>query len=263
MSGQEYELFDTHAHLHDGALATDIELVLQRASAAGIGRIATIGTDLETSRTATAMAEPHDAVYAAVGLHPHDAKDWSPAAADELRRLASNTNVVAIGEIGLDFYRNLSPRETQFCAFREQLALADELDLPVVIHSRDAHEACWDVLREWSAGRADAPVGVLHCFSGDASLALAYDAIGFLISFAGPVTYPKNDDLREAAAALPPEAIVVETDCPYLSPQSRRGKRNEPSYMRETADRIAALRRTPIAEFAAQTSANAARLFRL
>ena len=172
--------------------------------------------------------------------------------------------MVAIGEIGLDFYRNLSPRAIQLQAFREQLALADELDLPVVIHSRDAHDATWDVLAPWGAAcRRGTPVGVLHCFSGHDTLALAYAEMGFLISFAGPVTYPKNDELRAAAAALRDDAIVLETDCPYLSPQPHRGRRNEPAYLADTAQLIADLRGVPRDEFAATTSANAERLFRL
>ena len=258
------ELFDTHTHLHDPALAGEIEAVLERARKAGVQRCITIGTDLPTSRAAAALAEAHDGVYAAVGVHPHDAKDWSPAAAAELRRLAASDHVVAIGEIGLDFYRNLSPRAEQLQAFREQLALADELDLPVVVHSRDAQDATWELLAPWGAAcRRGAPVGVLHCFSGGDTLALAYAEMGFLISFAGPVTYPKNDELRGAAKALRGDAIVLETDCPYLAPQGRRGRRNEPAYVRETAELVAELRGVEFDRFAAQTTANAARLFRL
>lgn len=257
-------LFDTHAHLHDPALLGEIDAVLQRAREAGVERIVTVGTDLETSRAAVRLAEAQDSVYASVGMHPHDAKDWSAEASRELRTLAASESVVAIGEIGLDFYRNLSPRDTQFRAFREQLELAEELDLPVIIHSRDAHDETWDVLAPWGAScRRGAPVGVIHCFSGHDTLALAYAEMGFLISFAGPVTYPKNNELRSAAKALRKDAIVVETDCPYLSPQPHRGRRNEPAYVTETASRIAELRGAPLAVFAAQTTANAARLFRV
>ena len=257
-------LFDTHAHLHDPALLADIDGVLARARAAGVERCVTVGTDLQTSRAAVALAETHDEIFATVGLHPHDAKDWTPQLARELRALAASERVVAIGEIGLDFYRNLSPRAIQLQAFREQLALADELDLPVVIHSRDAHDATWDVLAPWGAAcRRGAPVGVVHCFSGHDTLALAYAEMGFLLSFAGPVTYPKNDELRAAAAALRDDAIVLETDCPYLTPQPHRGKRNEPAYLADTAQLIADLRGVALDEFAATTSANAERLFRL
>ena len=256
-------LVDTHTHLHDPAVATEIDAVLERARAAGVERCISVGTDLQTSRAAVALAESHDAILATVGLHPHDAKDWTPALARELRELAQSDQVVAIGEIGLDFYRNLSPHDRQLQAFREQLELAEELDKPVVIHSRDAHDATWDVLAPWGAScRRGAPVGVIHCFSGHDTLALAYAEMGFLISFAGPVTYPKNDELRAAAVALPDQAIVVETDCPYLAPQSHRGRRNEPAFVRETAQFVADLRGLPIDQFAATSTANAERLFR-
>ena len=257
-------LFDTHAHLHDPALLADIDDVLARARAAGVERCMTVGTDLQTSRAAVALAETHDGIFATVGLHPHDAKDWTPELARELRALAGSERVVAIGEIGLDFYRNPTPRAIQLQAFREQLALADELDLPVVIHSRDAHDATWDVLAPWGAAcRRGAPVGVLHCFSGHDTLALAYAEMGFLISFAGPVTYPKNDELRAAAAALRDDAIVIETDCPYLSPQPHRGERNEPANIRHTAEQIAEVRGQSLDIVASQTNLNALRLFSL
>ena len=263
-TGQTIRLFDTHAHLHDPALAGEIEAVLERAREAGVERCVTVGTDIATSRAAVRLAEAQEGVYASVGLHPHDAKDWSAEASAELRSLAASESVVAIGEIGLDFYRNLSPREAQFRAFREQLELAEELDLPVIIHSREAHDETWDVIAPWGARcRRGAPVGVLHCFSGHDTLALAYAEMGFLISFAGPVTYPKNEELRAAAKSLREDAIVVETDCPYLSPQGRRGRRNEPAYVRETAEVVAGIRGVSLAEFGAQTTANAEGLFRV
>ena len=232
---------------------------------AGVERIVTIGCSLEDSRNALGVAEQYDNVWATLGVHPHDAKDWD--AATEVRIPAHGwaaSEYVAIGEIGLDFYRNLSPHRAQYEAFEAQLALADELNLPVVIHSRDAHEETYDVLLKWAnLGERDHPIGVIHCFSGGADLAHRYHDLGFLISFAGPVTYPKNDALREAAASLPLEAIVVETDCPYLSPQPRRGKRNEPANIRFTAEQIAEARGESIHLVAEQTSANGHRIFRL
>ena len=270
-------LFDTHAHLHDPWIGDDLPEVLERARAAGVERIVTIGTDIPTSRDAVALAEAHDNIWATVGLHPHDAKDWSDTTEAEFRRLAESDRVVAIGEIGLDFYRNLSPHEAQYAAFQAQLNLADELALPVVIHSRDAHEETYAVLSDWAStnsppasrwemspsDRGGLPVGVIHCFSGDAELALRYHDLGFLISFAGPITYPKNDALREAAKSLPLEAIVVETDCPYLAPQPRRGKRNEPANVRHTAERVAEVRDESFNAVANQTTLNAVRLFGL
>ena len=257
-------LFDTHAHLHDPGLADGLEAILERARGDGVERIVTIGTDRPTSRAAVALAEAYAGVWATIGMHPHDAKDWDGAAEDEFRRLAEAETVVAVGEIGLDFYRNLSPHEDQYRAFEEQLELADELGLPVVIHSRDAHEETYAALSEWAAARPrDWPFGVIHCFSGDAKLALRYWELGFLISFAGPVTYPKNDALRQAAAALPLEAVVLETDCPYLTPQPRRGKRNEPSYVRYTAECVAEARGEGLETVAEASVANGIRLFRL
>ncbi len=257
-------LFDSHAHLHDPWLSDDLPEVLDRAQLAGVERIVTIGCSLEDSRNALTVANQHDEIWATVGLHPHDAKDWSTEVESEFRRLAKSDRVVAIGEIGLDFFRNLSPHRDQYQAFEAQLSLADDLQLPVVIHSRDAHEESYAVLKQWSRSQTrQRPVGVIHCFSGDADLAKRYSELGFLISFAGPVTYPKNDALREAAATLPLEAIVIETDCPYLSPQPRRGKRNEPAHIRFTAEQIANVRGEPVELVASQTSVNGSRLFRL
>ncbi len=257
-------LFDTHAHLHDPWIGDDLPQVMARATEAGVERIVTIGCSLKDSRNAIAVAEQYDTVWATVGLHPHDAKDWNADLEAEFRRLAAHERVVAIGEIGLDFYRNLSPHADQYRAFEGQLGLADELDLPVVIHSRDAHEDTFGLLEDWAEQwNRPRPIGVIHCFSGDADLAHRYHDLGFLISFAGPVTYPKNDALREAAKTLPIEAIVIETDAPYLSPQPRRGKRNEPANVRFTAEQIAELQGATVEELSEQISDNAAGLFRL
>lgn len=293
---QQPALFDTHAHLHDPWIGDDLPEVMARAKEAGVEQIVTVGCSLQDSQNALAVAEQYENVWATVGLHPHDAKDWSPELESEFRELAAHERVVAIGEIGLDFFRNLSPHDAQYRAFEAQLALADDLGLPVVIHSRDAHEEAYSVLSEWAQShspptppgqmsregsssplaprgemsRSDRggsarqhPIGVIHCFSGDVYLAHRYHDLGFLISFAGPVTYPKNRDLREAAGSLPLEAIVVETDCPYLSPQPARGKRNEPANIRHTANKIAEVRDESIEVVIERTSLNALRLFRL
>ena len=256
-------LFDTHAHLHDPWIGDDLPDVLTRAGQAGVERVVTIGCSLDDSRLALAVAEQHEQVWATLGVHPHDAKDWDDHTADEFRRMASSQRVVAIGEIGLDFYRNLSPHDAQYRAFEAQLGLADELQLPVVIHSRDAHEECYGVLSDWAQRQArPGPIGVIHCFSGDEELARRYVELGFMISFAGPITYPKNDDLRDAAASLPLETIVVETDCPYLSPQPRRGKRNEPANIQHTATQVANSRGIPLENIAPQLITNSLNLFR-
>ncbi|MDE2966827.1 MAG: TatD family hydrolase [Chloroflexota bacterium] len=257
-------LFDTHAHLHDPWIGDDLPEVMARASEAGVERIVTIGCSLEDSRNAVAVAEQYDNVWATVGLHPHDAKDWNAELESEFRQMARHERVVAIGEIGLDFYRNLSPQDAQYRAFEGQLGLADELELPVVIHSRDAHEDTFGVLEHWARQwNRPGPVGVIHCFSGDADLAHRYHDLGFFISFAGPVTYPKNDALREAAASLPLDAIVIETDAPYLSPQARRGKRNEPANVRYTAQHIAETREVSLEVITHQSTFNATQVFRL
>ena len=257
-------LFDTHAHLHDPWIGDDLPEVMARASEAGVRQIVTIGCSLEDSQNALAVAEQYDNVRATLGVHPHDAKDWDDHTEAEFTRMAESDQVVAIGEIGLDFYRNLSPHADQYRAFEAQLALADDLKLPVVIHSRYAHEESHGVLLEWANRRQrDFPVGVIHCFSGDADLARRYHDLGFLISFAGPVTYSKNDALREAAASLPLDAIVIETDCPYLSPQPQRGKRNEPANIRYTAEQIAEVRNESVDVIANHIVVNALGLFRL
>ncbi len=255
-------LFDTHAHLHDRAFDSDRESILSRARAAGVETIMTVGTDLAESEAAVELARAEDGVWASVGFHPHDASSWGPANRDKIVALAADPKTVAIGEIGLDYFRNLSPAEDQRRAFGEQLELARELDMPVVIHSRNAHAETESTLAAW-APPGGGVLGVLHCFSGDAALALRYVELGFMISFAGVVTYPKNDDLREAAKMVPDDWIVVETDCPYLTPQFRRGKRNEPAYVSETATFIADLRGDDPEAFAAMASANGRRLFRL
>lgn len=278
-------LFDTHAHLHDPWIGDDLPDVMARASEAGVEQIVTIGCSLEDSQHALTVAEQYDNVWATLGVHPHDAKDWDDHTEAEFTRMVESDQVVAIGEIGLDFYRNLSPHADQYRAFEAQLTLADTLNLPVVIHSRDAHEETYRVLEQWTASlsppaprgelaphhdagmarsdRGGLPLGVIHCFSGDADLAHRYHDLGFLISFAGPVTYPKNEGLREAAKSLPLEAIVIETDAPYLSPQPQRGKRNEPANVRYAAKQISDVRGESVDLIAGQSTVNAIRLFHL
>src|SRR5947199_213367 len=209
-----------------------------------------------------------ETLHGSLGVHPHDAKTLSPPDTDALARLAENPRVVAIGEIGLDFYRNLSPPSAQREAFREQLQLARSLRLPVVIHARDADEEAFDILAahsqdvlpEWPKDR---PLGVMHCFAGDTPLALRYIELGFLISIAGTVTYPNAEKTRAVARSIPFRSMVVETDAPYLTPQSRRGRRNEPPYIIETIRQIAELRAETASAVAQGTASAAARLFAL
>ena len=254
------ELFDTHAHLHFPEFAGDLDAVLARARAAGVRRMVTIGTDVATSRAAAALAAREPDVWAAVGIHPHEAADADEAALTEIERLASAPRVVAIGETGLDFFRDRSPREAQTRAFTAQVALARRLGKPVLVHCRDAHAETLALLA------ADGPLergGIMHCFSGDVALARRCIELGLLVSLAGPVTYPKPGDLPDVARAIPADRLVVETDCPFLPPQPYRGKRNEPAYLAITAARVAELRGEPLADLAGRMSENARALFRL
>lgn len=249
-------LVDTHAHLHDPAFDADRDAVLERARAAGVGLFLTIGTDVATSEAAVALAAAHPDVYAAVGIHPHDAAQADPAALARLGALARAPRVVAVGEIGLDYYRNLAPPDVQRAALVAQLRLARAVRRPVLLHCRDAHA---DLLALCRAEGVAAVGGILHCFSGDLAVADEGLALGLLISVAGPVTYPNSRRLAEVVRALPLEALVLETDCPYLPPQPWRGRRNEPAYLPATADRVAALRGVPVAAIAQATTANVAR----
>jgi TatD DNase family protein len=255
------ELFDTHAHLHFPEFVADLDAVLARARTAGLRGLVTIGTDVETSRAAIDLAAAHADVYAAVGVHPHDAGGADEAALGEIERLArSSPRVVAIGEMGLDFFRNLSPRDAQERVFRWQLDLCRRLGKPALIHCREAHA---ETLAICLAERVSEIGGIMHCFSGDADVARRCLDLGLLISLAGPVTYPNARKLPEVARLTPADRLVVETDCPFLPPQPYRGKRNEPAYVAITAARVAELRGEPLERLADQTTANARELFRV
>ena len=262
-------IFDTHAHPHSKQFAADRAAVLARAHEAGVGSMVIVGTDPDGNHAALDLVRAHRQydLWATAGFHPHDAKDVTERDWDDLAALAGEPEVVAIGELGLDFYRNISPPDVQRAVFQRQLDLAAERDLPVVIHSRDAEEATWAILEPWLRARRRAggsePFGVMHCYAYGPRAALRYVELGFIISIPGTVTYPKNEQGQEVARALPPLSFVLETDCPYLTPQSRRGKRNEPAYIVETLATVAALRRESPDWVAALTTATARRLFRL
>lgn len=252
-------LFDTHAHLHFPEFAEDLPAVLQRAREAGVRFMLTIGTDVADSRAAVALAEQHAEIFAAVGIHPHDAAQADEDALEELERLAkASPKVVAVGEIGLDYYRNLSPKETQLQVFRLQLDLARRLNKPVLVHCREAHTDTLEVLG-WEG--IPAAGGIMHCFSGDADVARRCLDLGLLISVAGPVTYPNARKLPEVVALTPPDRLVVETDCPFLPPQPYRGKRNEPAYLAVTAARVAELKGQPMEKLGLAMTRNALALF--
>ena len=260
-------LIDSHAHLDFPQFDADRSNVIDRAGAAGVQAIVNVGADLASSRRAVALAAKHDSIYAAVGMHPHDAKKLDGAALAELRELAQQPKVVAVGEIGLDFYRDLSPRDVQRRAFQAQLAWATRVGKPVIIHDRDAHDEIMQILTNWAADfkgtQLAGRLGVLHTFSGDLSMAERAMDMGFCISISGPVTYKNARQLADLVRTLPLERLLVETDCPYLTPHPHRGKRNEPAYVRLVAERIAALRGIPLEDVAEATTASARRLFGL
>lgn len=253
------DLFDSHTHLNSREFAGEVDATLARARAAGVRRMMVVGYDLPSSRKAVEVAREHEGLFASVGIHPHDAKDFDDRAAAELAVMASDPCVVAFGEIGLDFYRNLSPKDAQVRAFQRQIRMARELDLPVIIHSRDAYEEVLDVLRDEKLGPRG---GVMHCFSSGIATARRCLEIGLLIGIAGPVTYKKNEELRTVAREVPAESLLVETDCPYLTPEPLRGKRNEPAYVARVAEQVARERGISPDELAALTTRNAERLFR-
>ena len=251
------QLIDSHAHIYYRDFAGDFAEMLQRAVDAGVAAILVVGTDIESSRESVELAEKHPQLYAAVGIHPHDAGRVTDACYDVIRGLAQeNPKVVAIGEIGLDFYRDRSPREDQERVFRAFLRMARELDKPVIIHDRDAHQLVLNCLREEGAKR-----GVLHCFSGDAAMAAEAIAMGFYISIPGTITYPANHALREVVRATRIDRMLVETDCPYLTPVPFRGKRNEPAYVRLAAERMAEAKGLTLEDVARITTKNVRDLF--
>jgi TatD DNase family protein len=250
---------DTHAHLDDPRLASDLEACLGRARVAGVSAIITVGTDLASSEAALALAGRYSQVHAAVGVHPHEAASVRPADLRRLGELARGPKVVAIGETGLDFYRNLAPRPVAEAVFRRHLELALEADRPVIIHSRQAHDAVLDILESLP----HRPPGVLHSFDGSLATARRALDLGLHLSFTGVLTYPNAGALRQVAGQLPLDRILLETDCPYLAPQTHRGTRNEPAYVVAVAETLAELHHLPLAELARITSQSARRLFGL
>lgn len=253
-------MIDTHAHLQMQEFDGDWPAALDGAEQAGIEYVVVVGFDVESSKKAVAMAEQSGRLLAAVGVHPHDASKLDDAALEELRLLAGHPKVVAVGETGLDFYRDRSPREKQIEAFEAQLALAEKVQLPVIVHDRDAHAQTTEIL---SARAGNLVGGVLHCFSGDIELAKAALDWGFYISIAGPITYPNAKDLRSVVERVPIERMVIETDAPYLAPQAKRGKRNEPAYVRYVAEELATLKGLGVDDIDRITTLNAKQLFGL
>lgn len=256
----EIMLFDTHAHLNDRQFADDLSEVIKRAKEDGVTRIANVGYDLPSSLEAIKIAKKYDGMYAVIGVHPHDASTLDEDVLYKLKVYAQEAEVVAIGEIGLDYYRNLSPREIQQDAFREQIRLAAELKKPIVIHDRDAHKDTLDILSEEKGGVNG---GIFHCFSGSWEMARQCMSLGFHISIAGPVTFSNANKLLEIAKLVPLDRLLVETDCPYLTPHPFRGKRNEPARVRLVAEKIAELRGISLKKLAEATTKNALEVYRI
>jgi TatD DNase family protein len=250
-------LIDSHAHVDFPQFDRDRGAVIQRARDADVVAIVNIGTNLASSRASVSLAERYDFMYATVGIHPHDAETASQDTLEELRILASHPKVVAIGEIGLDYYRDYSPRPAQRRAFRDQLALASALGLPVVVHSREAHDEVLATLQDWEG------TGVLHTYAGGPERLDDVMAMGFCIGISGPVTFPKAERLREVVQAVPVDRLLVETDCPYLTPAPHRGKRNEPAYVKHVAEAAAQVRGVSPDDIAGATTENTRRLFGL
>lgn len=253
-------LIDTHAHLTDKQFDADIDAVISRAEENGISTIVDVGESLATSRQCIAHARRRGNIFASVGIHPHHAGRASEEEMEEIARLADGPDVIAIGETGLDYYRHAASRESQARLFRRSLGIAIEKGLPAIVHCRDAYADAISILREAGGGGLQ---GVIHCFSGSMEDSEAFLEMGYFISVGGPLTYPANASLRNIVRNVPLDRILLETDCPYLPPQGRRGKRNEPANVAYVALEVARLRGLSKEEVGAATTANARRLFRL
>lgn len=251
-------MIETHVHFNNETLERDLNGVLNRATQAGVTDFIVVGFDAASSAKAVALAEREPRLWAVVGVHPHDAQHYGTATEERLRAWATNPKVLAIGEIGLDFYRDLSPRESQYAPFRAQLALAREVGLPVVIHCRDAYDECLPLLE----AEAEGLTVILHCFAGERRHAEVCWERGWFLGVDGPVTYKKNDALRELVRDTPASLLLLETDAPYLSPEPLRGKfPNEPERLVYIRDAIATVRGETPEQVATQTTANARRAF--
>ncbi len=253
-------LFDTHAHLNAEQFDTDLEEVIARAKAEKVERIVVVGFDKPTITRAMELIEEYDFIYAAIGWHPVDAIDMTEEDLSWIKELSSHEKVVAIGEMGLDYHWGKSPKNVQKEVFRKQIALAKEVNLPIIIHNRDATEDVVTILKEEGAEEVG---GIMHCFTGSAEVARQCMDMNFYISFGGPITFKNAKKPKEVAKEIPNDRLLIETDCPFLTPHPFRGKRNEPSYVKYVAEQLAELKGLTYEEIASITTENAKRLFRI
>jgi len=250
-------LFDSHAHIDDEKFDEDREEVIARAFASGVSSFVNVGACMASSARSVALAAQYDNIYAAVGIHPHDAQNALEADYEQLATWSKLAKVVAIGEIGLDYYYDLSPQDVQQTVFIRQIDVARQMNMPIIIHDRDAHGDLLEILKKEAKGVS----GILHCFSGSLEMAQEVIKLGFYISIAGPVTFKNAAKLPEIVAKVPLERLLVETDCPYLTPHPYRGKRNEPAYVKLVAEQVASLRGIELSELAEATCYNAKKIF--
>ena len=253
-------LIDSHAHLEMPDFKKDLEAVIQRAKDSGVEYLFTVGTEEKDWKRALEIAHSHPSVYAILGVHPHNAKEIDDRTYPLLTELCRDEKVKAYGEIGLDFFRNLSPPDVQLKRFREQIGLAKKLGLPIVVHDREAHRETLEILQ---SEKAEACGGIIHCFSGDYEMAEVCIDMGFYISIPGTITFKNAEGLREIVRKVPLESLLVETDAPFLTPEPFRGKRNEPGYVRYTAEKLAEIKKVPFDKVAEVTTGNALRVYRL
>ncbi|OWZ83646.1 TatD family hydrolase [Natranaerobius trueperi] len=254
-------LIDTHAHLDSKKLAPDLDRVVSRAKQKGVSRIINVGITLESSQKSIEFAKRYPEIFASVGIHPHDTEELPDNYIEEIKKLVQDNReyVVALGEMGLDYYRNYSPKKNQKETFIKQLELANELQLPVIIHDRAAHEDTLEILEEFK----NEVFGVFHCFAGDEKIADKALDLGYFISFTGNITFKKAEELRKVVKQVPLSRLMVETDCPYLSPEPFRGKINEPAYVRLVAEAIAEIKNVDFQEVVSITGENASNLFKI
>jgi len=254
------ELVDTHAHLDFPRFDKDRKEVIKRAIDGGVKIIVNIGSSMTSSRNSVELSRRYNEIYSVVGIHPHNADSFNLNVSKKLKSLSENKKVVAIGEIGLDFHYDNSPREKQKQAFRAQLRLAKSLDLPVVIHTRDADEETLEILKEENADKIG---GIMHCFASDKKMAREILDLGFYIAFGGLITFKNLNNLREVVKEVPINKILVETDAPYLTPDPYRGKRNEPLYVKYVAEKIAEIKGLSKEEIAKKTTQNAKKVYNI